>query len=205
MRSKLGNTVGESTQQLIDVMIDCAQRIERLTTDLTDLSRVDREAGGLYRPSDGLRAAVRLVNARLSDGVSIEEFIADAPVIEGRPGDMNHVFLNVLDNAARAVGQAGLIRIEALMCDGAYVIRVGDSGPGIDDATAKHIFEPFFTTRPAGEGTGLGLAVAQQVIMQCGGQIELSRSELGGALFTISIPTAARSSVRAVSQISAVN
>jgi signal transduction histidine kinase len=205
MRSKLGNTVGESTQQLIDVMIDCAQRIERLTTDLTDLSRVDREVGGLYMPSDGLRAAVRLVKARLSNGVSIEEFIGDAPVIEGRPGDMNHVFLNVLDNAARAVGEEGRIRIDASLNDGAYVIRVGDSGPGVDDATAKHIFEPFFTTRPAGEGTGLGLAVAQQVVMQCGGQIELGRSELGGALFTISIPTAARTSVRAVLQISAVN
>jgi signal transduction histidine kinase len=204
MRSKLGNTAGESTQQLLDVMIDCAERIERLTTDLTDLSRVDREVGGPYRPSDGLRAAIRLVKARLPETVAVEELIDDAPIIEGRPGDMNHVFLNLLDNAARAAGDEGRIRVEANVSDGAYFIHVGDSGPGVDDATAKHIFEPFFTTRRAGEGTGLGLAVAQQVVMQCGGQIELGRSELGGALFTVSIPITARPSIRNALQSSTV-
>jgi signal transduction histidine kinase len=200
MRSKLGNVVDESTQQLMDVMIDCAQRIERLTTDLTDLSRVDREVGGPYRPSDGLRAAIRLVKARLPATVEVEEQINEAPIIDGRPGDMNHVFLNLLDNAARAVGDQGRIRIQGAIDAGSYVIHVGDSGPGIDDAIARHIFEPFFTTRQAGEGTGLGLAVAQQVVMQCGGQIELGRSELGGALFTVSIPIVLRASIRNVVQ-----
>ncbi|HKP64417.1 MAG TPA: ATP-binding protein [Polyangiales bacterium] len=205
MRSKLGNTIGESTQELMEVMIDCAQRIERLTADLTDLSRVDREVGGPYRPSDGLRAAIRLVKARLPEAVAIDENIDDAPIIDGRPGDMNHVFLNVLDNAARAVGEQGRILVEAAVSDGAYIIRVGDTGPGIDDSIAKHIYEPFFTTRPAGQGTGLGLAVAQQVIMQCGGQIEHGRSELGGAQFTISIPIVARPSIREVLQSSSVH
>jgi signal transduction histidine kinase len=195
MRTRLGSTIGESTLQLMDVMIDCAQRIERLTVDLMDLSRVDREESGTYRPSDGLRAAIRLVRARLPASITIEEEIADAPLIDGRAGDMNHVFLNVLDNAARAVEPSGTIRVEGVNGDGVYVIRVGDSGPGVDDATAKHIFEPFFTTRPAGEGTGLGLAVAQQVLLQCGGQIELGRSDLGGALFTVHIPSVVRASV----------
>jgi signal transduction histidine kinase len=190
MRFKLGNAIGQSTLQLMDVMIDCAQRIERLTADLTDLSRVDREVGGPYRPSEGLRAAIRLVQARLPLSLAVEENITDAPVIDGRAGDMNHVFLNLLDNAVRAAGDHGKVRIDAALIDGAYVIRIGDSGSGVDEATAKHIFEPFFTTRKAGEGTGLGLAVAQQVVMQCGGQIELGRSELGGALFTVSIPLA---------------
>jgi len=190
MRFKLGNAIGQSTQQLMDVMIDCAQRIERLTADLTDLSRVDREVGGPYRPSDGLRAAVRLVQARLPLSMQVVEHIIDAPVIDGRAGDMNHVFLNLLDNAARAAGDNGQIRIDAAVSGMAYIVRIGDSGAGVDEATAKHIFEPFFTTRKAGEGTGLGLAVAQQVMMQCGGQIELGRSELGGALFSVTIPIA---------------
>jgi signal transduction histidine kinase len=197
MRAKLGNTVNQSTQQLMDVMIDCSERIERLTIDLMDLSRVDREVGGPYCPSDGLRAAIRLVQARLPETVAIEEQIMDAPVIDGRPGDMNHVFLNLLDNAARAVGDSGRIRIEAVAEASAYVIRVGDSGPGIDAETAKHVFEPFFTTRQAGHGTGLGLALAQQVVMQCGGDIELGWSELGGALFTVRIPFPLQPSLRA--------
>jgi signal transduction histidine kinase len=200
MRAKLGDSVGESTQQLMDIMIDCAGRIERLTVDLTDLSRVDREVGGPYRPSDGLRAAIRLVHARLPTTLRVEEQITDAPVIEGRPGDMNHVFLNLLDNAARAAGDEGRIRIEAATHDGAYLIRIGDSGPGVEDSIAKQIFEPFFTTRPAGEGTGLGLAVAQQVVMQCGGEITLGRSELGGAQFSVRIPLGLTPSLQPAAQ-----
>jgi signal transduction histidine kinase len=192
MRSRLGNSVSEGTQQLMEVMIDCAERIEQLTVDLTDLSRVDREVSGLYRPSDGLRAAIRLVQARLENSIRVEEHVLESPFTDGRPGDMNHVFLNLLDNAAKAVGETGQIRIEGAPEDDAYVVRVEDSGPGIDEAIAPHIFEPFFTTRPAGEGTGLGLAVAQQVVMQCGGDIRLGRSTLGGAAFTVRIPISQR-------------
>ncbi len=195
MRTKIGGTVPESTRKLMDVMVDCAQRIERMTIDLMDLSRVDREAGGDYTPSDGLRSAIRLVSARLSPSVTLSERIEDAPEVHGRPGDMNHVFLNLLDNAARAVGDTGAIRVEASIVDGMYVVGVDDSGPGIDQETAEHIFEPFFTTRPAGEGTGLGLAVAHQVLMQCGGDISVSRSDLGGARFTVRIPVGRRTSL----------
>jgi signal transduction histidine kinase len=195
MRSRLDGKVSQSTFELIDVMIDCAGRIERLTRDLMDLSRVDREADGQYSPSDGLRAAIRLVRARIPEGVSIEERIEDGLTLEGRPGDMNHVYLNLLDNALRAVQLRGTIRVDASIQGAEYVVRVGDSGPGVDSETAERVFEPFFTTRPAGEGTGLGLAIARQVLQQCGGSIALGRSELGGAEFTVRIPYARRKSL----------
>jgi signal transduction histidine kinase len=188
MRGRLRDKVDQSTAGLIDVMIDCASRIERLTLDLMDLSRVDREVGGTYRPSDGLRSSMRLLRARVESKVAVEDAIEDSPIIEGRAGDMNHVFLNLLDNAVRAVGSSGRIRVDASVQGGFYVVRVGDSGAGVDPETARRIFEPFFTTRPAGEGTGLGLAIARQVVEQIGGSIELARSDLGGAAFTVRIP-----------------
>jgi signal transduction histidine kinase len=194
MRRRLSDKVDPSTRDLIDVMVDCASRIELLTTDLMNLSRVDREIGGAYRPSDGLRAALRMIRARVDEAVTVEEEIEDAVAIEGRAGDMNHVFLNLLDNAVRAVGARGRIRVEAWNEDGQYLVRVGDSGPGIDAETAQRIFEPFFTTRPAGEGTGLGLAIAKQVARQNGGSIDLETSELGGAAFVVRIPIASRRS-----------
>jgi signal transduction histidine kinase len=195
MRSRLDGKISQTTFELIDVMIDCAGRIERLTRDLMDLSRVDREVDGKYSPSDGLRAAIRLVRARIPEGVSIEERVEDGLTVEGRPGDMNHVYLNLLDNALRAVQLHGTIRVDARVQGPEYVVRVGDSGPGVDAETAERVFEPFFTTRPAGEGTGLGLAIARQVLQQCGGSIELGRSELGGAEFTVRIPFARRKSL----------
>ena len=124
----------------------------------------------------------------------------DSGTTHGRPGDMNHVFLNLLDNAARAVGSSGRIRVEAWNEAGSYCIRIGDSGPGIDAASAQRIFEPFFTTRQAGEGTGLGLAIALQVVQQAGGRIEVDRSDLGGAAFTVRIPMVGRLSLPAAAQ-----
>jgi signal transduction histidine kinase len=195
MRGRLDGKVSQTTFDLIDIMIDCAGRIERLTRDLMDLSRVDREVDGEYRPADGLRAAIRLVRARTPDTVVIDEDITDPGIVEGRPGDMNHVYLNLLDNALRAVMPQGTIRVTAATEGPDYVIRVGDSGYGVDAQTAARVFEPFYTTRPAGEGTGLGLAIARQVLMQCGGSIALGRSELGGAQFVVHIPLVRRKSM----------
>ena len=108
------------------------------------------------------------------------------------PGDMNHVYLNLLDNALRAVlpqrhdpRRCQLSKARSTWCASAT------PGPGVDAETAERVFEPFFTTRAAGEGTGLGLAIARQVLQQCGGSIALGRSELGGAEFTVRIPIGA--------------
>jgi signal transduction histidine kinase len=189
MRSRLANTVDAGTRQLIDVMFDCAQRIERTTADLLDLSRVDREAGGEFCPSDGLQSAIRLAKARGAMSVIVEDQVEPCPLIHGRAADVNHVFLNLIDNAMRAVGTAGgRVRIEAVVHGGAYIVRVGDSGGGVPPELSERIFEPFFTTRQAGEGTGLGLTIARQVLQQSGGSLELGGSELGGALFTARLP-----------------
>jgi signal transduction histidine kinase len=196
MRRRIGAKIDEPSLELMDVMIDCAERIERLTHDLLDLSRVDREEGGKYRPSDGLRAALRLFRTRAADGVTIEDDVETSDVIDGRVGDMNHVFMNLLDNALRAIGERGTVRVFGHMQDGFYVARVEDSGPGVDEETARRIFEPFFTTREAGQGTGLGLAIARQVVHAAGGTIEVGRSSLGGAEFTTRIPLGERNAAR---------
>jgi signal transduction histidine kinase len=191
MRSRMRNRVDPQTFELVDVMIDCADRIERLSRDLMDLSRVDREPSGAFCPSDGLRSAVRLAKARVIGAVTIDDQVQNCSPIEGRAGDINHVFLNLLDNAIRAVGESGRIRITAAAESGYYVTRIADSGGGVDPSAAERIFEPFFTTRKAGEGTGLGLAIARQIVRQHGGEISVSRSELGGALFTVQLPMTA--------------
>jgi len=190
MRARLGSKLDGPSVEMMDVMIDCSRRIEELTVDLLDISRIDRAEGGAYDPCGGLRAAIRLVEARLPSEVELEYEIAEGAVLCGRQGDMNQVFLNLLDNAARAVGGSGRIRVTSKVADGHYTVCVGDSGKGIDEASTPRIFDAFFTTRPAGEGTGLGLAIALQVVQRHGGRIEVGRSALGGAEFRVRIPLA---------------
>jgi signal transduction histidine kinase len=120
--------------------------------------------------------------------VELETDVDVLAMTSGRAGDVNHVFMNVIDNALRAIDGTGRIRVRGAVDDGHYVVTIGDSGRGIDDQQLACVFEPFWTTRAAGEGTGLGLAIARQIVEEHGGTIAAGRSSLGGAEFTIRIP-----------------
>lgn len=187
---RLGDAVDAPTKKMFGVFMDCANRIEAVTSDLLDLSRVDRDGLGAYSPGRGLAACARLMETRFIDGISIELNIDEDPHVVGRAGDMHSVFLNLLDNAARAVESNGIVRISGDVTDDHYEIRVEDAGAGVPKALRARIFEPFVTTRQHGEGTGLGLAIAHDVVTQQGGTITVGESELGGAEFLIRLPLA---------------
>jgi len=107
------------------------------------------------------------------------------------------VLIDLLSNAAEAVDADGEVTLEARIAeetaeDGASAgvdIVVTDSGPGIPLELRQRVFEPFFTTRPG--GTGLGLAVARQIVEAHGGRIDVGERPGGGARFTVRLPVAA--------------
>ena len=94
--------------------------------------------------------------------------------------------LNLLINAAEATGSEGKIDLSLTIDGGSAILAIHDDGPGVPDDLIKDIFEPCFTTKPT--GTGLGLLSVQAFAESCGGEISVSRSPLGGALFQIRIP-----------------
>ncbi len=192
MRRRLADQVDPRSREMLDVFVDCAQRIERITLDLLDLSRVDRQELASFRPSEGLAAAVRLLSARVPAGVTFETSIDESPEIEGRPADLNHAFLNLVDNAARAVSDHGALRVSGRVDGDTYVVAVEDSGSGVPKELAERIFDRFVTTRGRGEGTGMGLAIAREVARAHGGDISVDRSPtLGGARFVLRLPLSA--------------
>src|SRR5437667_185927 len=91
--------------------------------------------------------------------------------------------------AAEAAPSGGEVALAAAAADGGVEIAVADSGPGVPPELRARIFEPFFTTRP--RGTGLGLAVARQIVEAHGGRIEVGERTGGGARFTLRLPAAA--------------
>ncbi len=188
MKRRLDGHMDAPTREMMDVMIGCTERLERMTQDLLDLSRVDRSLVGRFRPGVGLSAALRLVSVQVASTVEVDSDVDEHTEVTGRAGDMNQVFLNLIDNAARAVDERGRIRIIGRAEGEGYLVRVEDSGSGVDPKLSDHVFDPFVTTRGAGEGTGLGLAIARQVVEQHGGTITVGRSDLGGASFTVWLP-----------------
>jgi signal transduction histidine kinase len=82
----------------------------------------------------------------------------------------------------------GSITIETVVEDGHAVVRVIDNGPGVPEEVLPRIFEPFFTTKPKGEGTGLGLGIARQIVKKHGGDMRCE-SVPGRTCFEVRLPT----------------
>ncbi len=119
-----------------------------------------------------------------------------APV-EVAPQEMGRVFLNLLNNAFEAVHAKALSedktyapKLAVHTCQGADLveIRVCDNGAGVPSEIRDKIFEPFFTTKPAGSGTGLGLSLSHEIVVQGhGGTLTLESTEDEGAMFVITL------------------
>ena len=184
-----------------------ADRASALTRQLLAFSRkqfLDPTVLDLNEAIAGLLQVLpRVIGERIHTttrlGKSLKLIKADA-------GQIEQMLLNLVLNARDAMPDGGNLTIETanVMLDharldsealtlphGAYVmLRVSDSGTGMDDAIRGRIFEPFFTTKPKGKGTGLGLATVYGIVDQSGGQISLETAQGRGTTFRIYLPEA---------------
>ena len=103
--------------------------------------------------------------------------------------ELNQVWTNLIHNALQAMGGNGRLTIETWQEDSFVGVRITDSGPGIPEGIRGRIFDPFFTTKDQGEGTGLGLGIARQIVQRHHGQIRVD-SQPGRTSFEVRLPTA---------------
>lgn len=108
------------------------------------------------------------------------------PLINIIPQDIGRVILNLLSNAFHVASQ---VTVSTRKQEDHVLIHVADNGPGIPEKHLGKIFQPFFTTKPTGEGTGLGLSLAYDIVKAHGGSISVDSTEGKGSTFTISLPT----------------
>jgi len=130
----------------------------------------------------------------------VKDLGPDLPRVLTYPGELNQALLNLIVNAAQAIGEVtdggrarkGTITIKTSKEGGHAVIRITDTGPGIPPEVADKVFEPFFTTKEPGKGTGQGLAIAHDAIVdKIGGQISFETTPGSGTTFTIRLPLSA--------------
>jgi signal transduction histidine kinase len=114
----------------------------------------------------GLRDTIRIVASKArSKGAAITLDIEPGlPRVHATGGELNQVWLNLLDNALDAVTESGKIGISVRMELDRVVVRIVDDGPGIPPDVLPRIFDPFFTTKPPGQGTGLGLDITRRLL-----------------------------------------
>jgi len=155
-----------------------------------------------------VREALRLLRVTLPATITVVEEIADVPPLFGDSGQINQVIVNLVTNAAQAIGEGnGTIGVSLALdrasspTDAQTVrIAVRDSGCGMDQATMERIFEPFFTTKKVGEGTGLGLSVVHGIVKSHGGTVEVESRPGAGTCVTVHLPVRGDRKERAPSE-----
>jgi len=173
-------------------IVEEAKRMGRIIKDLTGRSRI--EAGDLRVEVDvneQLDHALGLTGLEQSgEKIQVQKNYAAVSKIWANPLELRQVFVNVIDNAVRAMEGTGRLEVTTYMDQDSLAVRIRDSGPGIPAGHVSKIFDPFFTTKKQGEGTGLGLTIAHRIITKHGGQIRVETEQPGGTTFTIMFPLA---------------
>lgn len=182
--------------ELISIVIEGLERTGRLVADLRDFGAPGDRSGQPLDVAQALESTLAMAGATFArGGVRLErEIEPELPVLEGDPGAIKQLFLNLLKNAVEALEETGgTVRVTAARSqDGRAVeVSVSDDGPGIEPAEAERIFEPFFTTKPAGRGTGLGLSICRRIAEAHGGTLTVSSTPGAGATFTLRLPAEA--------------
>jgi two-component system NtrC family sensor kinase len=185
-------TTDERSTAAARVILEQTQRINQVIRGLLGLARGDWMAAEGIAPSSAARAAIAMVEHRFAKaGVVLSANIApDLPSVHGDASLLENALVNLLLNACDACPNGGHVRV-AVTAD-ARVVRfcVIDDGAGISTSDAGKVFEPLFTTKPNGAGTGLGLALANEIVKSHRGTLTLAAATPRGTEASVEIPLA---------------
>jgi C4-dicarboxylate-specific signal transduction histidine kinase len=174
-------------KDLLDRIEAEVQRIDRIVRSLLDLGRPSR---GKPQPMELLpvvEACAQLLKKGELEKMQLKINVEKSVWVIAEAGPLSQVLINLLINAAQAMGGSGELEVSAVSGAGRVKLSVLDRGPGVPKAVAARLFEPFFTTKAAGKGTGLGLAVSKHLLEQMGGTLLFHDREGGGAVFEIDV------------------
>ncbi|MFZ5981747.1 MAG: GAF domain-containing sensor histidine kinase [Candidatus Zixiibacteriota bacterium] len=124
-----------------------------------------------------------------TSGIKLVRYLAsDLPELIGDPSQLHQVLVNLVVNAIQAMPDGGTLTISTRKMDNAIALTVKDTGEGMDKETIKNIFLPFYTTKEIDEGTGLGLAVVDDIVTLHGGTIDVVSKKGEGSQFELRFP-----------------
>jgi len=183
--------IDELDELIKDINYGVTRTIE-IVKGLRVFSRLDEEEVKQANVNENIDATLTLLRNKTKNKIKISKFYDDKMKdIECFPGQLNQVFMNILNNGIQAIPEErkdGEITIYTEEEDNQVVIRLKDNGVGIPEDIKNRIWEPFFTTKPVGVGTGLGMSITFGIIEKHNGKIELF-SEVGkGTEFVITLP-----------------
>lgn len=179
----------QDVMELIGESIDGSGRVRKIVQDLRDFSHSGDSEWRQVNLNTALDSSLNLAwNEVKQKKAEVIKDYDEVPMVECLHQQVNQVLLNLLVNAAQAIGEKGQITLRTRRQNEWVTISVIDNGYGIPPGNIEKIFDPFFTTKPVGKGTGLGLSTSYGIITKHGGRIVVDSAEGKGAAFTVWLP-----------------
>lgn len=206
--------IGDDLPKILSSMKVGTNRIREIVLSLRNFSRLDESDLKPVNIHQGLDSTLLILQSAVKATPNFKEIeiiknYGDLPLVECYAGQLNQVFMNILTNSIYALhhpenlesknsqtnSPAQIIITTSIPKNNWVKISIKDNGPGIDDIVKRKVFDPFFTTKPVGTGTGLGLSVSYQIVVEKhGGRLECISTVGEGTEFAIEIPIAKSSS-----------
>jgi signal transduction histidine kinase len=178
-----------SAHSLLQEIGQGAERIIEIVKALKSYTYLDQAPIQSVDVHEGLDNTLVILRNKLKGGVTVRrEYAAHLPRVQAYGSELNQVWTNIMDNAVSAMEGSGELVLRTFQDGPWVVVEIQDSGPGIPQDIAPIIFDPFVTTNPPGEGTGLGLNISHNIIVQKHkGEIAV-RSRPGSTCFVVRLP-----------------
>lgn len=178
-----------SIYSLLEEIGQGAGRISEIVKALKDYTYLDQAPIQNVNIHDGLDSTLVILRSKLRDGITVtRDYDANLPQIQALGSELNQVWTNIIDNAIGAMNGGGQITLRTRHDDQWVIVEIEDNGPGIPDEVIPNLFNPFFTTKAPGEGTGLGLNISHNIIVQKHKGTINVRSRPGETCFEIRLP-----------------
>ena len=176
-----------------ELMRECKEgisRVRKIVQDLKDFSRVDnRQEFELADIHQGLDSTLTIVANEIKYKADVVKHYGELPQVECLASQLNQVFMNLLVNAAQAMGDSrGTITLSTGSDSERVWVEVADNGSGIPADQLDRIFDPFYTTKPVGKGTGLGLSLSYGIVQNHHGSLTVCSEPGVGTTFRITLP-----------------
>jgi signal transduction histidine kinase len=181
--------IGCLTVGLLSEIQETTERISQIVRAMKSYTYLDQAPLLEVDVHEGLESTLVIMQHKLKRGVTIRrEYSSNLPRIEAYASELNQVWTNIIDNAVDAMNGQGEITIKTYASNEHVVIEITDNGPGVPKNIQTRIFEPFFTTKAPGQGTGLGLHISHDIVVnRHKGQL-LVESQPGETKFKVKLP-----------------
>jgi len=178
----------DDIKDLVSESLEGIDRTKDIVMGLKNISRKDQDVQSMADINECLESTLKVIWNELKYKTTVEKEYGDLPKTKCFPQQLSQVFMNLLVNAGHAIEEKGTISIKTRMEDDSIFVSISDTGCGIAPENLEKIFEAFFTTKEIGQGTGLGMSIASEIIQKHNGEIDVESKVGQGTKFTIKIP-----------------